>query len=209
MTNCSIDGCSSKVKARGWCNKHWIRWRNHGDPNTVIREQHIDLAGSRFGRLTVVEDTGERKHGQKVWLCSCDCGSTVKAQSGNLRSGNTKSCGCFQRDLSKERNKTHGETCGNNLTPEYSTWWSMIARCKYDSTHAYPWYGGKGIKVCNRWQGKSGYANFLEDMGRRPGRGWSIDRIDSNGDYEPSNCRWLTMSENTARAHADRVSHWQ
>lgn len=76
----------------------------------------------------------------------------------------------------------------------------MVARCKYPSATPYPWYGGKGISVCERWSGKNGFAHFLEDMGRRPGHGWSIDRIDPSGDYEPSNCRWLTMSENSARA---------
>ncbi|MDR6432018.1 hypothetical protein J2782_001753 [Brucella pseudogrignonensis] len=83
----------------------------------------------------------------------------------------------------------------------------MISRCKYSSTHAYPWYGGKGIKVCERWAGADGFSCFLEDMGRRPGGGWSIDRIDPTGDYEPSNCRWLPMAENVARAHRVIAGH--
>jgi hypothetical protein len=90
---------------------------------------------------------------------------------------------------------------GDSGSIEHQTWWSMISRCRYKSTHAYPWYGGKGIKVCDRWVGKKGYQNFIEDMGRRPGKGWSIDRINPDADYEPDNCRWLPMSENSSRAH--------
>lgn len=160
-----------------------------------------DLTGQRFGRLTVCEKTDKRQHGSVIWLCSCSCGADVEAKAGNLKSGNTKSCGCHKKDILLSNSVTHGHARAGNHTPEYTTWVSMRNRCKYPSTAAYPWYGGRGISVCDRWQGKSGYLNFLNDMGSRPGKGWSIDRVDPDDDYKPSNCRWLPMSENASRAH--------
>ena len=196
---CSVHGCGKQVRARSFCCGHWSRWRKYGDPTHPALNRPIAV-GERFGRLIAVEDTGERKQRQSVWLCVCDCGRESVVQSGNLRSGNTMSCGCLQAEA-RARAKKHGEARHGRHSAEYTTWWSMLARCKYPSTHAYPWYGGKGIKVCGRWLGDDGFENFLRDMGRRPGDGWSIDRIDPSADYEPSNCRWITMAENVARAH--------
>lgn len=198
---CSVDGCGKTVRARGWCSGHWGRWRKYGDPTHPLLQAQLELAGKRFGRLVAVKDTGRRKQGQSVWLCLCDCGQISEVQSSNLRSGNTRSCGCLKADTCLASFVKHGEARESGQTVEYTTWWSMIARCRYPSTHAYPWYGGRGIKVCQRWSGTDGFKHFLGDMGRRPGDGWSIDRIDPDGDYEPSNCRWLPMSENAARAH--------
>lgn len=197
---CSIDGCSNPSKARGWCGKHWTRWRHYGDPTFVQRDAKLELTGKRFGRLVARKDTGERKQRQSVWLCRCDCGKDIDVQAGNLQSGNTKSCGCLRDDLRLVAPLKHGGARSIGHSVEYTTWWSMIARCKYPSTHAYPWYGGRGIKVCDRWSGDAGFAHFLADMGLRPGDGWSIDRIDPDGEYEPANCRWLPMAENAARA---------
>lgn len=201
MAHCSIDGCCNPVKARGWCGKHWLRWWKHGDPAHDVRPTRLALSGQRFGRLVALSDTGRRKQGQSIWLCRCDCGGDAKVQAGNLRSGNTNSCGCLQADMRGVSSVRHGEARSSGHSAEWNTWQSMIARCKYPSSTSYPWYGGKGIKVCDRWSGEDGFVRFLEDMGRRPGDGWSIDRIDPNGDYEPSNCRWLPLSENISRAH--------
>jgi len=201
MNECTVEGCSSKVKARGYCGKHWTRWRNHGDPAIVLREAKMDLIGQRYGRLVPVLDTGDRVCGQKVYECRCDCGNSSIVRSGNLRSGNTQSCGCLQADVIREMSTKHGHTTGEIRTRDWVAWWSMVCRCKSPSTHAYPYYGGRGIKVCDRWLGDSGFESFISDMGSHPGKGWSIDRIDSDGDYIPTNCRWLPMSENIARAH--------
>lgn len=213
---CSVDGCSNPSKARGWCDKHWSRWRKFGDPEAEVRSP-TPILGQKFGRLSPLLDTGKRKQGQAVWLCNCDCGNVCEVQSGNLRSGNTKSCGCLNSEKRKTSSLRHGEFKDGTQSPEWTTWWSMISRCKYPSTYAYPWYGGKGIKVCDRWLGENGFSNFLADMGRRPGKGWSIDRIDPSGDYEPSNCRWLTTSENSSRARRvkqaaerqDQIRRWK
>ena len=199
---CLIRGCSAAHRARGYCNKHWQRWRSTGDPLKVKRQTRLNLKGQRFGRLQPMRETEKRGQGQIIWLCHCDCGAQAEVQAGNLRSGNTQSCGCLQKDNAS--NFKHGDARGSGHAVEYTTWWSMIARCKYPSVRAYPWYGGKGISVCPRWTGDDGYKNFLADMGHRPGDGWSIDRIDSDGDYEPGNCRWLLMSENVARSHSLR-----
>lgn len=202
---CSIDDCHAPVKARGWCNKHWERWSRYGDPLFTKRAFRLEIAGQRFGRLVACNRTSHREHGQVLWECKCDCGSTVNVRSGNLRSGNTQSCGCLQQESRAEASTRHGDARSGRHAVEYTAWWSMISRCKYPSTAAYPWYGGRGIKVCARWLGNDGYEHFLEDMGRRPSDGWSIDRIDPDGDYEPTNCRWLPMSENSRRASQPRA----
>ena len=80
----------------------------------------------------------------------------------------------------------------------------MISRCQYPSTYAYPWYGGRGIKVCDEWTGDSGFQQFLDDMGNRPNKGWSIDRVDPDKDYTPANCRWLPSKENSKRARKNK-----
>lgn len=166
-----------------------------------VRQSKNKLKGLSFGRLTVIEETAKRGAGQVVWLCRCECGNEVEVRSGNLRSGNTKSCGCFHRDKAREAKLTHGRTANLDRPVEYLAWWSMIARCKYESSSSYQWYGAKGIKVCEQWQGKEGFSSFIKDMGEHPGKGWSLDRIDPDKDYMPSNCRWLPIAENIARAH--------
>lgn len=199
---CIIEGCESAAKARGYCGKHWQRWRRYGDPLYKTRDSLLDLRGARFGRLVCVEPTDKRDCGSIIWLCVCDCGNVRNVKAGNLRSGNTASCGCAQTDMAKASCTAHGETAEGARPVRYLAWWSMIARCKYPSSSSYEYYGGKGISVCDQWQGKTGYQQFSEDMGDHPGKGWSIDRIDPNGNYCPSNCRWIPTSRNISRAHS-------
>lgn len=154
--------------------------------------------GFRRGRLTVTGVAARSGRSAPKWRCRCDCGATVDVHECNLqycyRLG-TKSCGCLARERMSKLNLTHGHTHGHVSTITHSTWISMIGRCRYPNVHGYMNYGGRGIRVCERWLGNSGFQNFLADMGERPSRRHSVDRLDVNGNYEPSNCRWATSKE--------------
>lgn len=152
--------------------------------------QKIDLTGQKFERLTVLSLADTIK-GVVRWNCICECGKTVVVRTGNLRNGHTKSCGCISMEKLLERSVTHGMS----KSPEFWSWWGMQERCYNPKCVKYPVYGGRGIKVCDRWLGKDGFQNFLEDMGGRPSKGYTVERDDANGDYETKNCRWATNEE--------------
>lgn len=156
--------------------------------------KRLELTGQRFGRLVVVSDAGIEK-GRHYWDCICDCGITMRVYTGHLRNGHTKSCGCFKRDLTIKRSMKHGQDRRGLATAEYTSWSRMIQRCNNPKRKDYKNYGGRGIKVCGRWLDREhGFENFLADMGLRP-PGKSLDRVNNEGDYKPSNCRWATREE--------------
>jgi hypothetical protein len=159
------------------------RWMT---PEDIAQRRSLSLIGRRFGRLEVLE--AATNGGSRILRCrcQCDCGKQTTAPLRRLIQGVTLSCGC----LRGEKRATHGETRDRKRTVEYITWFSMRYRCCNPSHSRYPGYGGRGIRVCARWQGKDGYANFLADMGRRPSARHRLRRLDREGDFSPDNCAW-------------------
>lgn len=153
----------------------------------------IDLTGQRFGRLTVIKRVKNNKDNRAQWLCECDCGNKKHIIGKSLRKGKTKSCGCLQKEKAKTINKKHGM----RYTRLNKIWNSMKQRCCNANDNAYKYYGGRGIRVCDEWLDKeNGFINFYDwSMNNGYQDNLTIDRIDVNGNYEPSNCRWINMKQ--------------
>jgi hypothetical protein len=207
----------------------------------------IDLIGQKFGMLTVFRIGSQDRAGRRVWLCRCDCGSTVGAYTGSLVYGRTKSCGCDRPKKPLTGRKVKGDfeglccikgcdrevqghdfcrshyqawrqnghplhflkrrvasTSAKSATKEYKTWHGAKQRCTKPASRQWPHYGGRGIKMCERWI--ESFDNFLKDMGKVPTRSHSLERIDVNGNYEPSNCKWATATEQSRNTRAVRLT---
>jgi len=148
----------------------------------------IDLVGLRFGHWIVLGIHPERHRGAIRWLCRCDCGEQRLVRGDGLRKGISTSCGCVRREEFIKRNTKHGMTG----TRAYICWQSLKQRCNNPNHRWYSEYGGRGIRVCSRWQ--TSFENFYADVGDPP-EGMSIDRIYNHGDYEKRNCKWATSSQ--------------
>ena len=153
----------------------------------------IDLTGMRFGKLTVLSqaESSRSESGKSVrrWLCQCDCGNTIITTRQNLRKGDTRSCGCLKTQGTKDRLTTHGES----KSVLYKRWTAMRKRCNNPNNSDYPHYGGRGIRVCEEWQDYTAFKDWALSHGYSDDL--SLDRIDVNGNYEPSNCRFVSMKE--------------
>ena len=166
----------------------------------MIVLKKIDLTGQRFGRLVVVNQAETIRRGKTRWRCLCDCGKTVDVYAYNLRNGNSKSCGCLNREHLLQSHVTHGMS----NTRLYKTWCDMKARCSYPKDDSYPIYGGRGITVCRDWQNDfSAFSEWALANGYRDDL--TIDRIDPDGNYEPGNCRWATTAEQANNKRSNRL----
>lgn len=168
-----------------------------------------ELTGRRFGRLVAIEKSETRRGRISEWICRCDCGNVRSVTTDKLNSGNTKSCGCLQKDTARARVKTHGAS----QTAEYRIWRAMRERCRIKPHKR---YGLRGIDVCDRWF--NSFEAFLSDMGRRPSKQHTLERINGDGNYEPQNCKWATWIEQNNNkpgmlrvildGKADTIANW-
>jgi hypothetical protein len=152
----------------------------------------IPLAGKTFGRLTVLSRAANNGRNKPLWFCRCECGVEKTADGGGLRRGSIKSCGCLSKEVTAQKGRATA-THGLSKTNEYHIWIGMRTRCYVPTVDNYKHYGAKGIKVCERW--RNSFPSFLTDVGPRPSKLHTLDRKDSNGNYEPGNCRWATAAE--------------
>lgn len=159
----------------------------------------LNIQGQRFGDLTVVKEANEIHGKYRTWECMCDCGNTKLVTSTNLIRGKTKSCGCLKKVTDRNRFLTHGK----KDCRLYSIWCAMKTRCNNQNSQYYYLYGGRGIKVCDRWL--HSFVNFYEDMLPTYKDGLSIDRIDVNGSYCKENCRWATNEEQGNNKRTNRI----
>lgn len=164
----------------------------------------LELSGKRFGRLYVVSraPNGNQIQPKSIWACVCDCGNKGEFIGSNLVNGTTKSCGCLQKERTGAAKRKHGKS---KNCREYYSWVNMKTRCFNPNSEDWKDYGGRGITVCKRWLGKNGFSNFYADMGEKPRGRYSLDRINTNGNYSPANCRWGT---DEIQARNKRSNRW-
>lgn len=157
--------------------------------------ERLDLTGERYGRLVVIEEA-EKKGKKRRWRCICDCGNETVVFQNDLRLNKTTSCGCYHKEVVRDLMYKHGGKSGKERL--YTIWNGMKDRCRNQNNQEYRWYGGKGITVCDEWKDYAVFREWALKSGYN--ENLTIDRIDSEKNYTPENCRWITASENSKRA---------
>jgi len=189
--------------------KRTLRLRGQRISEAKIKIQYHP--GQRLGRLTIIRFAGRNEHGARMFLCRCRCGVIKTIAAGTLNRGQ-RSCGCLMREKSRQLikklqqpGKAHpAYKIGRTDMPEGKILTAMHQRCTNPRATKYELYGGAGVKVCERWLGPNGFANFINDVGRRPSSKYSIGRYGDVGNYEPGNCKWMTDAEQKAEARKKR-----
>ena len=167
-----------------------------------MAQQRLELVGKRFGKLLVVKVVRCTPRGM-LWHCICDCGAETELVTGNLTSGNTRSCGCLKREMVAAKNYRHGLLRRGNQSPEFNAYLNAMSRCENPDNKCFANYGGRGIRF--RFVN---FEEFFMALGPRPSRDHSVDRKDNDGDYEPENVHWATRSEQQRnRRHNARKGH--
>ena len=164
------------------------------------------VVGQSVSYWTLVDELPRNASKRRVFLCRCICGTERVLTAIFLLSGRTKSCGCQRIRITAEAHRkprTHGEISRLGRSPEYESWSQMKQRCYNPLNHGYARYGARGITVCERW--RDSFENFLADMGRKPGRDYTIDRIDNSKGYSPDNCRWATKKQQSRNISTNRM----
>jgi hypothetical protein len=166
-------------------------------------ENILNLIGMRFGRLVVVDKVDNDEHGHNRYLCKCDCGNEKIIRGSSLKNGNTKSCGCYQKEISSSR-KPSGAIHYMSNTKLYSVWSNMKYRCYDIKNREYKRYGMRGIIICNEWKNDFiSFYNWAINNGYQDNL--TIDRKDNDGNYEPNNCRWITNQEQCNNKRNNRL----
>jgi len=174
------------------------------------RENLENYVGLKFTYLTVIKEgnvhitKGGHKH--RTIVCICKCGIKKEIQFSAVKNGSVKSCGCYSAKINSDRMKTQARTHGKTLTSEYYSWMSMKKRCLNSNHKSYKDYGGRGIWICERWE--NSFENFFEDMGLRPDKNYSLDRINNNLGYFKENCKWSTKKEQSRNVRANVLVLW-